>query len=79
MADLLWNGFAIDGGTILVLTTLLWVPLFVALSWRVSLPYRERWRAARRGLCARCGYDLRATPERCPECGTPVAETTTTA
>jgi hypothetical protein len=35
--------------------------------WRVR---RARTRS-REGRCAKCGYDLRESQERCPECGSP--------
>jgi hypothetical protein len=46
--------------------------LIPPMLWMISFVHDRRLRRQRRhaGQCIECGYDLRATPDRCPECGT---------
>jgi predicted RNA-binding Zn-ribbon protein involved in translation (DUF1610 family) len=58
-------------GTFAVAYWLLLLPTLV-LPAVVIVRHRRRRLRERNNLCPKCGYDLRASPERCPECGTEV-------
>jgi hypothetical protein len=59
--------------------TILVVPHWALVAASSPLPLAwvvRRWRTRglrRQGHCRGCGYDLRASPDRCPECGRAVA------
>jgi peptidoglycan/LPS O-acetylase OafA/YrhL len=69
------RGSSVRGGLAIVLY---WMVLLVGgiavlgkrLVWRPVVRRRRR----RRGRCETCGYDLRGSAERCPECGRAIGQ-----
>jgi hypothetical protein len=49
-------------------TLVCWGGWFGVMRLTAAMRIQER---REKGLCLVCGYDLRATAERCPECATP--------
>ena len=78
-----WSGTAGDGlpyhdiSLIAPLWGLIALSACLPLAW-VGLWFRKRYRgkASLQNICAVCGYDLRASEGRCPECGTPIRRST---
>jgi hypothetical protein len=63
------HGFSIAAPLWLIMAISAVLPAIWEYKHRALFYRRQR---GKRGMCVNCGYDLRATPKMCPECGTVV-------
>jgi hypothetical protein len=79
-SDRSWLGFQYTTGSVAgyldmrILAIPIWFPILLTTIppaiWLIST--RRQRRRKKSNQCLSCGYDLRASKDKCPECGTPI-------
>src|SRR5687767_8646265 len=68
------KGSVMRGITIQIITIPLWLPLLLTgtIATLLILLRRRLYKRIKSNQCLQCGYHLRESKEKCPECGTPI-------
>jgi len=68
--------FQLSDNIVQLISWSIWIVVNCALMALALRPYRRERRRIR-GECVECGYNLRRSSDRCPECGTHITEVST--